>query len=205
MGFYTDRILPHIVDKVCGVAQNGPLRERTCAGLHGTVLEVGFGSGNNIGFYPAAVERVAGVEPAQTAWNIGAERVAASSIPIERAGLDGQSLPFPDAGFDTALSTFTLCTIPDVATALAEIRRVLRPGGTLHFVEHGLAPEESVQIWQHRLDPIQQKIAGGCHLNRDIVGLIIDAGFEITELDRFYQPGAPKAMAALSLGVAERR
>ncbi len=205
MGFYTDRILPHIVDKVCGVAQNGPLRERTCAGLHGTVLEVGFGSGNNIGFYPAAVERVAGVEPAQTAWNIGAERVAASSIPIERAGLDGQSLPFPDAGFDTALSTFTLCTIPDVATALAEIRRVLRPGGTLHFVEHGLAPEESVQIWQHRLDPIQQKIAGGCHLNRDIVGLIIDAGFEITELDRFYQPGAPKALAALSLGVAERR
>ncbi|MFF5033561.1 class I SAM-dependent methyltransferase [Nocardia salmonicida] len=205
MGFYTDRILPHIVDKVCGVAQNGPLRERTCAGLHGTVLEVGFGSGNNIGFYPAAVERVAGVEPAQTAWNIGAERVAASSIPIERAGLDGQSLPFPDAGFDTALSTFTLCTIPDVATALAEIRRVLRPGGTLHFVEHGLAPEESVQIWQHRLDPIQQKIAGGCHLNRDIVGLIIDAGFEITDLDRFYQPGAPKAMAALSLGVAERR
>ncbi|MFD9548709.1 methyltransferase domain-containing protein [Nocardia salmonicida] len=205
MGFYTDRILPHIIDKVCGVAQNGPLRERTCAGLHGTVLEVGFGSGNNIGFYPAAVERVAGVEPAQTAWNIGAERVAASSIPIERAGLDGQSLPFPDAGFDTALSTFTLCTIPDVATALAEIRRVLRPGGTLHFVEHGLAPEESVQIWQHRLDPIQQKIAGGCHLNRDIVGLIIDAGFEITELDRFYQPGAPKALAALSLGVAGRR
>ncbi|MEV0767234.1 class I SAM-dependent methyltransferase [Nocardia salmonicida] len=205
MGFYTDRILPHLVDKVCGVAQNGPLRERTCAGLHGTVLEVGFGSGNNIGFYPAAVERVAGVEPAQTAWNIGAKRVAASSIPIERAGLDGQSLPFPDAGFDTALSTFTLCTIPDVATALAEIRRVLRPGGTLHFVEHGLAPEESVQIWQHRLDPIQQKIAGGCHLNRDIVGLIIDAGFEITDLDRFYQPGAPKAMAALSLGVAERR
>ncbi|MFI1235444.1 class I SAM-dependent methyltransferase [Nocardia salmonicida] len=205
MGFYTDRILPHIVDKVCGVAQNGPLRERTCAGLHGTVLEVGFGSGNNIGFYPAAVERVAGVEPAQTAWNIAAERVAASSIPIERAGLDGQSLPFPDAGFDTALSTFTLCTIPDVATALAEIRRVLRPGGTLHFVEHGLAPEESVQVWQHRLDPIQQKLAGGCHLNRDIAGLIIDAGFEITELDRFYQPGAPKALAALSLGVAGRR
>ncbi|MEU4707688.1 class I SAM-dependent methyltransferase [Nocardia salmonicida] len=205
MGFYTDRILPHLVDKVCGVAQNGPLRERTCAGLHGTVLEVGFGSGNNIGFYPAAVERVAGVEPAQAAWNIAAKRVAASAIPIERAGLDGQSLPFPDAGFDTALSTFTLCTIPDVATALAEIRRVLRPGGTLHFVEHGLAPEESVQVWQHRLDPIQQKIAGGCHLNRDIAGLIIDAGFEITELDRFYQPGAPKALAALSVGVAARR
>ncbi|WP_410873151.1 class I SAM-dependent methyltransferase [Nocardia sp. A7] len=205
MGFYTDRILPHITDKVCGGAQNGPLRERTCAGLHGAVLEVGFGSGNNIGFYPAAVERVSGVEPADTAWKIAAKRVAASSIPVERAGLDGQSLPFPDATFDTALSTFTLCTIPDVAAALAEIRRVLRPGGTLHFVEHGLAPEESVQTWQHRLDPIQQKVAGGCHLNRDIAGLITDAGFEIAELDRFYQPGAPKALAALSLGVAGRR
>ncbi|MFE1591295.1 class I SAM-dependent methyltransferase [Nocardia sp. NPDC058705] len=205
MGFYTDRILPHIVDKVCGVTQNAPLRERACAGLHGTVVEVGFGSGNNIGFYPAAVDRVSGVEPADGAWKIASKRVVASAIPIDRAGLDGQSLPFLDATFDTALSTFTLCTIPDVAAALAEIRRVLRPGGTLHFVEHGLAPDESVRTWQHRLDPIQQKVAGGCHLNRDIAGLITDAGFEITELDRFYQPGGPKALAALSLGVARIR
>ncbi|MFD3508659.1 class I SAM-dependent methyltransferase [Nocardia sp. NPDC058666] len=202
MGFYTDRILPHLVDKVCGTAQNGPLRERTCAGLHGHVVEIGFGSGNNIGFYPAAVDKVSGVEPASVAWDIAAKRVAASPIPIEQAGLDGQSLPFPDNTFDTALSTFTLCTIPDVSAALAEIRRVLKPGGTLHFVEHGLAPDEWVQTWQHRLNPIQQRVAGGCHLNRDIAALIGDAGFEFTELDRFYLPGAPKALAALSLGVA---
>ncbi|MFI8974777.1 class I SAM-dependent methyltransferase [Nocardia asteroides] len=202
MGFYNDRILPHIVDVVCGVANNDPLRRRTCAGLHGAVLEVGFGSGNNVGFYPAAVERVAGVEPADVAWKIAAKRVAGSEVPIERAGLDGQSLPFPDATFDTALSTFTLCTIPDVHAALAEIRRVLKPGGTLHFVEHGLAPDAAVRTWQHRLNPIQQRIAGGCNLDRDIPGLITGAGFETVELDRFYQPGAPKALAALSLGVA---
>ncbi|MEV6360817.1 class I SAM-dependent methyltransferase [Nocardia asteroides] len=202
MGFYNDRILPHIVDVVCGVANNDPLRRRTCAGLHGAVLEVGFGSGNNVGFYPAAVERVAGVEPADVAWKIAAKRVAGSEVPIERAGLDGQSLPFPDATFDTALSTFTLCTIPDVDAALAEIRRVLKPGGTLHFVEHGLAPDAAVRTWQHRLNPIQQRIAGGCNLDRDIPGLITGAGFETVELDRFYQPGAPKALAALSLGVA---
>ncbi|TDP32815.1 class I SAM-dependent methyltransferase [Nocardia ignorata] len=202
MGFYTDRVLPHLTDKVCGARVNDSLRRRVCSGLRGNVVEVGFGSGNNVGFYPETVERVSGVEPADVGWKIAAKRVAASRVPIERAGLDGQALPFGDGSFDTALSTFTLCTIPDVAAALAEIRRVLEPGGTLHFVEHGLAPDESVQVWQHRLDPIQQRVAGGCHLARDIPALIADAGFEIVELDRFYQPGAPKAFAALSLGVA---
>ncbi len=202
MGFYTDRILPHLTDKVCGVAANDTLRRRACAGLHGAVVEVGFGSGNNVGFYPAAVERVSGVEPADVAWRIGAKRIAASTVPIERAGLDGQSLPFGDGTFDTALSTFTLCTIPDVAAALAEIRRVLKPGGTLHFVEHGLAPDASVRTWQHRLNPIQQRVAGGCHLDRDIPALLSGAGFETVELDRFYLAGAPKAFGALSLGVA---
>ncbi|MFC4373411.1 class I SAM-dependent methyltransferase [Nocardia halotolerans] len=202
MGFYTDRILPHLTDAVCGSAHNTPLRERTCAGLHGSVLEIGFGSGTNIAFYPGTVTRVSGVEPADTAWRIAAKRVAASSVPIERAGLDGQSLPFPDDTFDSALSTFTLCTIGDVGAALGEIRRVLKPGATLHFVEHGLAPDASVRTWQHRLDPIQQRIAGGCHLDRDITALITAAGFEIVELDRFYQSGAPKTMGALTLGVA---
>ncbi|MFC4128366.1 class I SAM-dependent methyltransferase [Nocardia rhizosphaerae] len=201
MGFYTDRILPHLTDKVCGVAANDALRRRACAGLHGAVVEIGFGSGTNVGFYPAAVERVSGVEPADVAWKIAAKRVARSEVPIERAGLDGQSLPFPDATFDTALSTFTLCTIPDVGAALTELRRVLKPGGTLHFVEHGLAPDASVRTWQHRLTPIQRRIAGGCHLDRDIPGRLAAAGFDTVELDRFYLPGAPKAMAALSLGV----
>lgn len=122
-------------------------------------------------------------------------------MPIERAGLDGQALPFPDSSFDTALSTWTMCTIPDIETALAELRRVLTPGGTLHFLEHGLAPEPEVQRWQHRLDPVQQVIAGGCHLDRDIRGLIESAGFEIREIDVF-KGVWPRFIDTQSLGVA---
>ena len=123
-------------------------------------------------------------------------------MPVERCGLDGQALPLADASCDAALSTWTLCTIPDLDAALAELRRVLKPGGTLHFVEHGLAPDERVRRWQQRLEPIQQKVAGGCHLTRPIAARITGAGFTITDLDVFYEKGAPKPMAAYSLGVA---
>ena len=152
--------------------------------------------------YPAAVTSVAAVEPADVGWKLAAERVRAATVPIERVGLDGQSLPLPDDSCDTALSTWTLCTIPDVTAALHEVRRVLRPGGTLHFVEHGLAPDDKVQRWQHRLDPVQQRVFGGCHLTRRIPDLLTDAGFAISELDVFYEDGAPKILAADSLGVA---
>jgi ubiquinone/menaquinone biosynthesis C-methylase UbiE len=148
------------------------------------------------------VTSVAAVEPADTAWKIAQKRVAASDIEIERSGLDGQALPFDDSTFDTAISTWTLCTIPDVHRALLEVRRVLKPGGTLHFVEHGLAPDEKVQRTQNRLNGVQQKLFGGCNLNRPIVPLLTDAGFTIKEVDVFYEKGAPKFVAADSLGVA---
>ncbi|WP_036500407.1 class I SAM-dependent methyltransferase [Nocardia aobensis] len=202
MGIYNERVLPRLIDRVCGVAANERLRRRVCAGLRGRVVEIGFGSGRNVPFYPAGVSRVSAVEPADLGWRLAAKRVADAPVPVERAGLDGQALPFADNSFDCALSTWTLCTIPDVAVALREVRRVLVPGATFHFVEHGLAPDANVRSWQHRLDPIQQVIAGGCHLNRDIRGLLDEAGFEITELDRFYDSPAPKTFAALSLGVA---
>ncbi|MFI6216151.1 class I SAM-dependent methyltransferase [Nocardia brasiliensis] len=202
MGFYRDRVVPRIVDAACGMRFNEPLRERVCAGLSGRVVEIGFGSGLNVPFYPETVELVSAVEPADLGWRLASERVAAAKVPIERSGLDGQSLPFGDNSFDSALSTWTLCTIPDVATALAEVRRVLAPGGTLHFVEHGLAPDQRVQVWQHRLNPIQKTFAGGCHLNRDIRGLLTDAGFEIRDIDVFYGEDAPRFLAAQSLGVA---
>ncbi|MFQ6393914.1 class I SAM-dependent methyltransferase [Nocardia sp. KC 131] len=201
MGIYNDQIVPRIVDVACGSKLNNPQRRRVCAGLQGRVLEIGFGSGLNVPFYPAAVQSISAVEPADLGWKLAAKRVAKATVPIERSGLDGRALPFDDNFFDAALSTWTMCTIPDIATALAEVRRVLVPGGTLHFVEHGLAPDSKVQLWQHRLNPIQKALAGGCHLNRDIRGLVETAGFEIRDIDVFYEDG-PKFLTALTLGVA---
>jgi ubiquinone/menaquinone biosynthesis C-methylase UbiE len=182
--------------------QSNPLRARVCEGLHGRVIEIGFGSGLNVPFYPETITSVSAVEPADLGWKLAQRRVAASTIPVERGGLDGQSLPFPDDAYDSAISTWTLCTIPDATQALREVRRVLKPGGTLHFVEHGLAPDEKVQRWQHRLNPIEKKVFGGCNLDRPIVDLITGAGFTIKDVDVFYEKGAPKFVAADSLGVA---
>ena len=202
MGFYDEQVLPRFINVVCNMKTVRPLRERACAGLHGRVVEIGFGSGLNVPYYPAAVTSVAAIEPAETGWKLAAKRVSASSVPIERTGLDGQKLPLPDKSCDAALSTFTLCTIPDVTAALAELRRVLKPGGTLHFLDHGLAPDEKVRRLQHRLDPLQQKLFGGCHLTRPIPDLLTEAGFTISDIDVFYEKGAPKFLAAESLGVA---
>ncbi len=202
MGFYERRILPRIMNRMCGLKETEPLRERVCAGLSGELIELGFGSGLNVPHYPAEVEVVVAVEPSDLSWDLAADRRRTSRVPVERSGLDAQSLPFHDARFDMALSTWTLCTIPDPVVALGELRRVLKPGGTLHFLEHGLAPDEKVQRWQRRLDPIQRRIAGGCHFSRPIVDLLADAGFEIKELDVFYEEGAPKFAGADSLGIA---
>jgi ubiquinone/menaquinone biosynthesis C-methylase UbiE len=202
VSFYGDHLLPRIINVACGMKASVPLRERVCAGLEGDVVEVGFGSGLNVPFYPDSVSRVVAVEPADLGWTLAAKRLRASNVSVERSGLDGQSLPFEDDSFDTALSTWTMCTIPDVERALAELRRVLKPGATLRFVEHGLAPDEGVRRWQHRLEPMQKRVFGGCHLTREIPDLLRDAGFEITELDAFYEKGAPKFAGAQSLGAA---
>jgi SAM-dependent methyltransferase len=202
MGLYGEHVLPRVIDVLGGLKSVEPLRRRACTGLEGRVVELGFGSGHNAPFYPEAVERVAAIEPADLGWRLAEKRARATQVPVERAGLDGQSLPFGDDSFDTALSTWTLCTIPDIAAALSEVRRVLKPGGTLHFLEHGLAPDEGVRVWQHRLEPLQKRMFGGCHLTRPIVDLLTAAGFTITELDVFYEDGSPKFVGANSLGVA---
>ncbi|MDP9242868.1 MAG: class I SAM-dependent methyltransferase, partial [Actinomycetota bacterium] len=147
MGMYSERVVPRIINVACGSKNVEPLRGRVCEGLVGDVVEIGFGSGLNIPFYPATVTRVAAVEPSDLAWKLAVERLRVATVPVERSGLDGQSLPFAEDSFDTALSCWTLCTIPDVAAALREVRRVLKPGGTMHFIEHGLAPNERVRRW----------------------------------------------------------
>jgi SAM-dependent methyltransferase len=202
MGVYGEQVLPRMIDFACNLKPTKPQRRRVCEGLSGEVVEIGFGSGLNVPYYPAAVTRVAAVEPADVGWKLARKRLDASTVPVQRSGLDGASLPFADDSFDAALSTWTLCTIPDVDAALHELRRVLKPGGKLHFVEHGLAPDERVQVWQHRLEPLQKRVFGGCHLTRPVVDLLNGAGFTISEVDVFYEEGSPKTVGANSLGVA---
>lgn len=196
-------MLPRIVNVALGTRECTRLRERVTLGLEGEVLEVGFGSGLNMPLYPTAVERVRAVDPATVGRTLAADRVAASPIPVEYVGLDGAQLPLDDESVDHVLSTWTLCTIPDVDRALVEIRRVLRPGGTLHFLEHGRSPDATVAKWQDRLNPIQRRLFGGCHLNRQIDDLVRGAGLQVSTIENYYMRG-PKPLGYMFEGVATK-
>lgn len=201
MPFYTDRFLPHLVHWILRGGTFRALRQECLRGLSGTVLEVGFGSGLNLPWYPPEVARLWFVEPSAEARRMARKAIAAAPFPVEFLGPTAESLPLSDATIDAVVSTWTLCTIPDVEAALREMRRVLRPGGQLRFVEHGLSPEPRIARWQHRLTPLQKRLAGGCHLNRPIDRLIEGAGFRLERIDRFYVRG-PKIGTYLYAGVA---
>jgi ubiquinone/menaquinone biosynthesis C-methylase UbiE len=201
MGWYEREVVPRLVNVTCANRRMEPLRQRALAGVSGTVVELGFGSGANLAAYPADVERVIAIEPSGVGRRLATKRLAASRIPVDFAGLDGEELPLDDDSVDNAVSTWTLCTIPDAKAAVLEVRRVLRPGGRFFFLEHGLSPDEKVARRQHRFDSLQGRIAGGCHLDRDITSIIEAAGFEIENGETFYITG-PKPLSYMYTGAA---
>jgi ubiquinone/menaquinone biosynthesis C-methylase UbiE len=202
MGFYNDQVLPRFTDLTLGTLMD-ETRQRVTAGLAGDVLEIGFGSGRNLPHLPSSVNRLLAVEPAPVGRKLARRRMAESPIPVEFIGVDGQELPVPDASVDHVLVTWTLCTIPDVDRALGEIHRVLQPGGTLHFVEHGRSPRPGVAQWQDRLTPFWGMLFGGCHLNRSIDALIKRAGLDLDAV-RTYSMGGPELMGFAYEGVATK-
>lgn len=202
MSLYGDKVLPHLVNKAMDTAQTRKVRAEVCAGLAGDVVEIGFGTGHNLPFLPSTVRSLRVVEPSAVSVRLAAERIAASPVPVEVSGLDGQALPFQDGSADMVLCTWSLCTIPDPVRAVREVRRVLRPGGVLHFAEHGKAPDSGVLRWQRRLNPVQRRMAGGCHLDRDIPGILAAGGMAVRGLQHRYEPGMPKVFGSLFTGEA---
>ena len=201
MGLYTDHVVPRIINWTCSTAGFARWRARACEGLSGDVVEVGFGSGTNVPFYPATVRRVYAVDPSPLARKLAAGRMARSTVSIEHIGLIGERLQLDDESCDDALVAFTLCTVKDPAAALLEIQRVLKPGGALHFLEHGVAPDPSTRRWQQRLNGLEQRLADGCQLTRDPLSLVTEAGFEVQWVEQRYARG-PRPWSFFSVGVA---
>ncbi|MDX5328430.1 MAG: class I SAM-dependent methyltransferase [Marinobacter sp.] len=205
MSFYEDRVLPHIIDKACSMGQVMKLRSQIVPRARGRVLEVGMGSGINLEFYDQSrVEMVYGLEPSEGMRRKALPNLNRSPIAVEWLDLPGEKIPLEDNSVDTVLLTFTLCTIPDWHAALLQMKRVLKPGSDLLFLEHGEAPHETVRKWQHRITPGWKMFAGGCHLNRQIADLIRHAGFEIQELENLYMPNAPKIAGFIYKGRATK-
>ena len=191
MGVYQEHILPHLVNLAMRNRQLASYRERTIRLAEGRVLEIGVGSGLNLPLYTNRATEILGLDPHPKLLAMASQK--SRSIPSRFIEGSAESIPLDDATIDTVVTTWSLCTIPDVVAALAEMRRVIKPDGQLLFVEHGQALENSVRKWQNRLTPVWKRLAGGCHLNRPISSLIQDAGFRISEVRTGYLPG-PKPM-----------
>ncbi len=201
MSLYGRYVLPRLTDLVMGRVADAEERARLVPLASGVVVEIGIGSALNLPFYGPDVERVHGVDPSVELWRIGRRRVDAARFPVEFHAGSAERLPLPTGLADTVVSTWTLCTIPDPRAALAEVRRVLKPEGSLLFVEHGRALEPSVRVWQDRLTPLWRAVAGGCHMNRAIDTLVGETGFRFARIETGYTSGA-RVLAYLYRGVA---
>jgi ubiquinone/menaquinone biosynthesis C-methylase UbiE len=201
MGFYNDVILPRLIDLAMRNKQLRPFRERVVGAAEGRVLEIGVGSGRNLPFYRAAAREIYALEPASRLVAMARNAPRATTMPVTFIEASAEAIPLDEHSVDTVVMTWTLCSIPEAVAALAEMRRVLRPGGRLMFVEHGQAPDARVRWWQDRLTPVWRRIGGGCHLNRPIRGMIESAGFRIDRIETGYIPG-PKPMTFMYEGSA---
>lgn len=187
---YDTRLLPYLLDWACGVRPVSRQRAKVVPLARGRVLEIGIGTGLNLPHYDKSqVSEIIGLDPGTELHGLARKRSREAGVEVELVGLSAERIPFDDASFDTVVVTYTLCTIPDPVAALQEMRRVLRPDGRLLYCEHGLAPDESVRAWQRRMTPAWAKIAGGCHLDRDIPALLRAAGFRLPDLQSLYLPG----------------
>ena len=205
MGFYDRYVLPHLINCACGDKSIQKQRQKVVPLAEGRVLEIGMGSGLNLPFYDRSkVEKVWGLEPSEGMRSKAQAKLEATDLDVEWLDLPSEEIPLESGSVDTVVLTYTLCTIPGWQQALDQMRRVLRPGGTMVFSEHGEAPDESVRRWQRRINPWWNRIAGGCHLNRPIPKFLEQGGFQIDEIDSMYMPG-PKWAAFNYWGVARPR
>jgi ubiquinone/menaquinone biosynthesis C-methylase UbiE len=201
MNWYSRRVLPHLLEWTMAGEPFARYRRQVLSETSGDVLEIGFGTGLNLAYYPEAVSSLTVVDPNPGMANIAAPRIAEAPLEVISKPLRGEALTMADNSFDWVVSTWTLCSIADLDGALKEIRRVLKPGGRFTFIEHGLSPEPDLQRWQHRLTPLQKRIADGCHFNRAIAD-DVQAHLSLERLDTFYEKDLPKVGGYFYRGVA---
>jgi ubiquinone/menaquinone biosynthesis C-methylase UbiE len=201
-GFYESRVFPWLNDRLNADPTLEKIRADALRGARGRVVEIGFGSGLNLRHYPSTVESLVAVEPNDGMHARARPRIEASRFPVEVIRGTAEQLPLADAGFDTAVSTLTLCTVAEPARVLAELRRVLRPDGRLLLMEHGLSEDEGVARWQKRLNGLQRIVACGCNLDRPIAQLLQTHGFRFESAQKFYVPKMPRTHGWVTVGAA---